>query len=65
MLEGITEYIVDYLETASGDRPFARWIDALPDEASSKVDARLDRVKRGLFGDHENLGEGVFELKIH
>ncbi len=26
---------------------------------------RLEKVKSGYFGDYKNLGEGVFELRIH
>ncbi len=31
----------------------------------ARIDARLDRVRLGNFGDHKALGEGLFELRIH
>jgi putative addiction module killer protein len=30
----------------------------------ARVDARLDRVILGNFGDCKNIGEGVFELRL-
>lgn len=48
-----------------GKCPFAEWFDGLKDiKTSAIVDARLARVEAGALGDHENVGGGVWELKI-
>ena len=44
---------------------FAEWFAALADrQAQARIQARVDRVERGRFGDCEPVGEGVWELRI-
>lgn len=51
--------------TVGGADPFAVWFKALRDrQAQARVQVRLDRLERGLFGDVEPCGEGVWELRI-
>ncbi len=58
-------YEVRHYLTAAGVDPFAEWLNALRDrQARARVEARIDRVERGLFGDCEPVGEGVSELRI-
>lgn len=50
---------------AAGADVFAEWFAALADrQAQARIQARLDRIERGLFGDCEPVGEGVWELRI-
>ncbi len=45
---------------------FTAWLDNLSDAAvRGVVVARIKRLERGLLGDVEPVGEGVFELRIH
>ena len=45
---------------------FTSWLDHLADASiRGVVVARIKRLERGLLGDVEPLGEGVFELRIH
>jgi len=45
---------------------FKSWLDHLADASVRGVMvARIKRLERGLLGDVEPLGEGVFELRIH
>ena len=55
---------IRYYQTASKKRPFQEWLDGLDATRQQIVAVRLARVRRGLFGDAEPVGEGVFELKI-
>lgn len=51
--------------TARGKDCFQDWFDALRDrQAQARVEVRVDRLERGLFGDAEPCGEGVWELRI-
>ena len=41
------------------------WYKNLKDiRARVKIDLRLNSVRKGNFGDHRNVGNGIFELKI-
>jgi putative addiction module killer protein len=56
---------VRHYVTASGKDVFQGWLDRLRDrQAQARVQARVDRLERGLFGDVEPCGEGVWELRI-
>ena len=55
---------IRYYQTTSRKRPFQEWLDGLDLALQQIVAVRLARVRRGLFGDAEPVGEGVFELKI-
>src|SRR3990172_2859078 len=51
--------------TAGGKDVFRTWFDNLRDrQAQLRIQLRLDRLERGLFGDVEPCGEGVSELRI-
>lgn len=51
-------------QTTSRKQPFREWLDGLDAPLQQIAAVRLARVRRGLFGDAEPVGEGVFELKI-
>ena len=62
----VTERLIQKLELESGHVPFDEWIESLRDtKTRAAVDARLARVRAGNFGDHKNVGGGVFELRIY
>jgi putative addiction module killer protein len=44
---------------------FTKWFDSLKDrKGRARIQARIDRVETGHFGDVEPVGEGVSELRI-
>jgi putative addiction module killer protein len=46
---------------------FSRWLSSLEDlKGRARIVARIERIKLlGHFGDCENVGEGVSELRVH
>src|SRR5690554_3682362 len=44
---------------------FRKWFRSLKDQrARARIQARIDRVEMGNFGDAEPIGEGITELRI-
>ena len=51
--------------TEAGVDAFDEYIDSLKDRsAASKIRVRVTRAKLGNFGNHNNIGHGVIELRI-
>jgi putative addiction module killer protein len=45
---------------------FSDWFSALKDlKGKARIQARIDRVELGNYGDCESVGYGIFELQIH
>ena len=44
---------------------FDGWFSRLNDkQTKTRIQARIDRVEEGNFGDHKSIGDGVFELRF-
>lgn len=51
--------------TSDSRIPFSEWFDSLRDfNVKTRIDKRLDRIRRGNLGDYRSVGEGVCELRI-
>ncbi len=55
--------VVHYV-SESGTDYFDAWLQTQSPETRARVQTRIDRVELGNFGDHEGVGEGVYELRI-
>lgn len=56
--------IVQYVSRDGKDH-FGEWLHIQSSLVRTRVQARLNRIRMGNFGDHTGLGQGVFELWIH
>lgn len=53
-------------ETCEGKCPVDEWLDSLKDRKTLHIiEARLNRLRAGLFGDCKSVSGGVYELRIH
>jgi putative addiction module killer protein len=53
-------------ETEKGKQPFQEWLDSRRDKTTiARVNARLDRIGSGNFGDTKSVGFGVTELRLN
>lgn len=43
---------------------FSEWLNGLDRMMKARVLTRIDRLRRGNFGDTKSVGEGVFELRL-
>ncbi|MCE2945624.1 MAG: type II toxin-antitoxin system RelE/ParE family toxin [bacterium] len=50
--------------TLDGRDPFGEWIERLDLATRARIEVRLGRLERGLFGDCKSLRAGVWELRI-
>jgi putative addiction module killer protein len=58
-------YTLRHYLTTDGRDVILAWMKGLRDrQAVSRIIARLDRVRQGNFGDHKEVAENVWELRI-
>lgn len=57
--------IILHYASRNGKMPFMDWMNTLDPITKEVIYDRLEKVKIGYFGDYKNLGNGVFELRIH
>ena len=61
----MTSFEIRHYLTAEGEDVFPNWLESLGDIATrARIEVRLARVERGLFGDVRYLNDGVSELKL-
>ena len=51
-------------EDERGTRPFEEWLSTLNKKNRARIEARLDRLICGNFGDYKAVGRGVYELRL-
>jgi putative addiction module killer protein len=56
---------IRYFLTPTGKNVVESWLESLGDDvAEARIDARINRLARGHFGDCKPVGGGVWELRI-
>ena len=55
-----------HYQTVTGKDHFSEWFEGLTDlKVMNRIEARLDRLKAGNFGDVKLVATGVWELRFH
>lgn len=63
-MDSVPREIREYL-TEEGKNPFSDWFKSLRDvRTQARIDARLNRLRCGQFGDAKAVGGGVHELRL-
>lgn len=53
-------------QNSNGHEPFTEWLKSIRDQKiRTRIQARLDRLVDGNFGDCEPVGEGISEIRLH
>lgn len=60
----MTDFEIVIYETSNHKEPFNEWLDTLDMSVRGRVEARIDRLETGQFGNTKSLKDGLFELKI-
>ena len=55
---------VKVYQRADGTQPFVDWMRKQDKVAISDIIARLNKVRRGVLGDFDDVGEGILELRF-
>ena len=56
---------VEVYGAPDGTFPFDRWLARLRDgKCKGAIETRIARLRLGLIGDHQSVGDGIIELKI-
>jgi putative addiction module killer protein len=48
----------------AGHCPFLKWLTALNQQTQQRVSARVDRLKKGQFGDYKMVDRHLYELRL-
>jgi len=56
---------VELYQAADGQCPYREWFDSIRDGVTrDRIDARLARLRLGNPGDHQDLGDELWELRL-
>ncbi|MBC7753438.1 MAG: type II toxin-antitoxin system RelE/ParE family toxin [Moraxellaceae bacterium] len=58
------KYKVVVYQTATGREPFYEWLSSLDKSVEGRVQARIERLEWGNFGNAKALKSGLFEIKF-
>ena len=59
------DWTIEIYQDRTGRRPYSEWLESLDITVQARIGVRLDRVRRGNFGDHKHISDGVYELRMH
>lgn len=58
-------WIIKKYITCNGICSFDEWFNQLDINIQVRIDARLDRISLGNFGDYKTIEDGIFEFRFH
>ena len=62
-MEAKSQQIIDYINS-NGDAPVRDWLNDLDPVIAARIQARINRLESGNFGDSKSVGSGIYELKF-
>ena len=57
-------YIIEKYVSHNGRAPFDEWFKNLDEIFQARIDACLDRLSLGNFGNCKSLGGGIYEMRL-
>ena len=63
-MKAIKQRMIKIYQRDNGENPVVSWMESLDSSIRYRIKSRLTRVTQGNFGDHEPLGDGLYELKF-
>lgn len=63
-MKEIKQRTIKMYQRDNGESPVVSWMGSLDSTIRYRIKSRLARVTQGNFGDHEPLGDGLYELKF-
>ena len=51
-------------QNPNGREPFTEWLESRDQKTQERIQARLDRLVGGNFGDWRSVGEGISEIRL-
>ena len=52
-------------QNPNGREPFTEWLESRDQKTQERIEALLDRLVDGNFGDCKPVGEGISEIRLH
>ena len=52
-------------QNLNGREPFTKWLESRDQKTQERIEALLDRLVDGNFGDCKPVGEGISEIRLH
>lgn len=57
---------IQIYRTPNGRQPFTEWLESTRDtNTQERIQARIERLEEGNFGDYKSVGDGVYELRLN
>lgn len=62
----VREREIRFYQQQDGSIPYSEWLESIKDrQHRARIVRKVDRMKKGLLGDHKGVGEGVQERRLH
>lgn len=59
------KFTIERYVLPNGKKPLSEWLKTQDHIVNARIESRFLKVESGTFGDHEWLGDNIWELKFH